>query len=307
MGPPSGAAAQHGHGRPTMIAAALRALPPPAAAAARARDRSRPHEPRADARRERAGRSVRAGRREEGRRGLRLVPGGAAGALGSAAPRRLAGPPAGPRSFGSAGNRARPRAARPRRRRRPSGRPRRCLPPGPPPLSRPAAPGPAAAPPLRAPARRFPPAPLRPNFSVPAATCCPRALRDQGRAGGRAAVGGRRRAGRSPPAGRNLWVSLRRTFFCLRSLSTTFAAPAPYPSAQSAAAALTPAVPGGRGREGGREGAPRTAPTAAGEGGFRARPGVGAVCSAAPHGQEHEALRGYPSRRAASRTSERRW
>lgn len=250
MGPPSGAAAQHGHGRPTMIAAALPALPPPAAAAARARDRRRPRAPTPDG----SARGEARAHREAG--------GGAAGPAPRA--RRRRGGARQRRSPPSRG--AARRAALLRERREPSAPPRRPAPP--PPLRPPAAlpparprrPSPAPRPlarppPLHSgrPPAASPPAPLRPNFSVPAATCCPRALRDQGRAGGRAAVGGRRRAGRSPPAGRNLWVSLRRTFFCLRSLSTTFAAPAPYPSAQSAAAALTPAAPGGRGREGRRE------------------------------------------------------
>lgn len=299
MGPPSGAAAQHGHGRPTMIAAALPALPPPAAAAARARDRRRPRAPTPDG----SARGEARAHREAG--------GGAAGPAPRA--RRRRGGARQRRSPPSRG--AARRAALLRERREPSAPPRRPAPP--PPLRPPAAlpparprrPSPAPRPlarppPLHSgrPPAASPPAPLRPNFSVPAATCCPRALRDQGRAGGRAAVGGRRRAGRSPPAGRNLWVSLRRTFFCLRSLSTTFAAPAPYPSAQSAAAALTPAAPGGRGREGRRE--LRARPRQRRGEGVRA--GGGAVCSAAPHSREHAALRGDPERPAASRTSERR-
>lgn len=63
-----------------------------------------------------------------------------------------------------------------------------------------------------------------------------------------------------PPRWKELVGSLRRTFFCLQSLSTTFTAPAPYPSAPSAAALTLVAPRRSRTGRAGIHGHPREPP-----------------------------------------------
>lgn len=177
-------------------------------------------------------------------------------------------PPAGTRSCPRSAARRPPHARPAGPGCRPSGSPAEPPPPPPSPRrhpgqprSRPRVRGPVPSPPplpLRAPRRLFPP-PAALSQLLAAARTHPLPPYAPVTRAGPAAAGGPRAGWEAtsralPPRWKELVGSLRRTFFCLQSLSTTFTAPAPYPSAPSAAALTLVAPrrsrPGGRGPTG---------------------------------------------------------